>query len=155
MRTPVLLVSGQTDTDAVTRVLARDPGTVVVTHRFDGHIVMRSVAGMRGVTETVLELAHGCVSCTIRDDLLVLLRKLHRRDDVGRIVLHLEPWLEADPICWAINTVPVRVGPDSSMVRPRVTSRLPEWSAAWTARTGWNRRSATTNLRMAGRWRRW
>lgn len=111
MRTPVLLVSGQTDTDAVTQVLARDPGTVVVTHRFDGHIVMRSVAGMRGVTETVLELAHGCVSCTIRDDLLVLLRKLHRRDDVGRIVLHLEPWLEADPICWAINTVPVRVGP--------------------------------------------
>ncbi|MGV7507485.1 GTP-binding protein, partial [Mycobacterium kansasii] len=75
------------------------------------HIVMRSVAGIRGVTETVLELAHGCVSCTIRDDLLVLLRKLHRRDDVGRIVLHLEPWLEADPICWAINTVPVRVGP--------------------------------------------
>ncbi|MDM1886611.1 GTP-binding protein [Mycobacteroides abscessus] len=111
MRTPVLLVSGQTDTDAVTQVLARDPGTVVVTHRFDGHIVMRSVAGIRGVTETVLELAHGCVSCTIRDDLLVLLRKLHRRDDVGRIVLHLEPWLEADPICWAINTVPMRVGP--------------------------------------------
>ena len=51
------------------------------------------------------------MSCTVRDDLLVLLRKLHRRDDVGRIVLHLEPWLEADPICWAINTVPVRVGP--------------------------------------------
>ncbi|MBB4856465.1 G3E family GTPase [Mycobacteroides chelonae] len=111
MRTPVLLVSGQTDTDAVVQVLAHDPGTVVVTHRFDGHIVKRTVTGIRGTSETVLELAHGCVSCTIRDDLLVLLRKLHRRDDVGRIVLHLEPWLEADPICWAINTVPVRVGP--------------------------------------------
>ncbi|TDZ94939.1 ribosome hibernation factor-recruiting GTPase MRF [Mycobacteroides salmoniphilum] len=114
MRTPVLLVSGQADTDAVVDVLARDPGTVVVTHRFDGHIVKRSVVSGAGVREpqvTVLELAHGCVSCTVRDDLLVLLRTLHRREDVGRIVLHLEPWLEADPICWAINTVPVRMGP--------------------------------------------
>lgn len=114
MRTPVVLVSGQTDTDAVVQALARDPGTVVVTHRFDGHIVKRSVVsggGVRAPQVTVLELAHGCVSCTIRDDLLVLLRKLHRRDDVGRIVLHLDHWLEADPICWEINTVPVRVGP--------------------------------------------
>ncbi|WP_078311179.1 MULTISPECIES: GTP-binding protein [unclassified Mycobacterium] len=114
MRTPVLLVSGQTDTDAVVDVLARDPGTVVVTHRFDGHIVKRSVVSGGGVRDpqvTVLELAHGCVSCTVRDDLLVLLRKLHRREDVGRIVLHLEPWLEADPICWAIKAVPVRMGP--------------------------------------------
>ncbi|MGH3955615.1 MAG: ribosome hibernation factor-recruiting GTPase MRF [Mycobacterium sp.] len=114
MRTPVLLVSGQADTDAVVDVLARDPGTVVVTHRFDGHIVKRSVVsggGARDPQVTVLELAHGCVSCTVRDDLLVLLRKLHRREDVGRIVLHLEPWLEADPICWAIKTVPVRMGP--------------------------------------------
>ncbi|TDZ80373.1 ribosome hibernation factor-recruiting GTPase MRF [Mycobacteroides salmoniphilum] len=114
MRTPVLLVSGQADTDAVVDVLARDPGTVVVTHRFEGHIVKRSVVsggGVRAPQVTVLELAHGCVSCTVRDDLLVLLRKLHRREDVGRIVLHLEPWLEADPICWAIKTVPVRMGP--------------------------------------------
>lgn len=114
MRTPVVLVAGQVDTDAVVNVLAGDPGTVIVTHRFDGHIVKRSVTGGRGARDpqvTVLELAHGCVSCTVRDDLLILLRKLHRREDVGRIVLHLEPWLEADPICWAINTVPVRVGP--------------------------------------------
>ncbi|MUM20060.1 hypothetical protein FZI91_21850 [Mycobacterium sp. CBMA271] len=111
MRTPVVLVAGQVDTDAVVAVLASDPGTVVVTHRFDGHIVMRTVASRSGTAEAALELAHGCVSCTVRDDLLILLRKLHRRDDVGRIVLHLEPWLEADPICWAIATVPVRVGP--------------------------------------------
>ncbi|MBA0047602.1 ribosome hibernation factor-recruiting GTPase MRF [Mycobacteroides sp. LB1] len=113
-RTPVVLVAGQVDTDAVVKVLSGDPGTVVVTHRFDGHIVKRSVTGGAGARDpqvTVLELAHGCVSCTVRDDLLILLRKLHRREDVGRIVLHLEPWLEADPICWAINSVPVRVGP--------------------------------------------
>jgi G3E family GTPase len=42
---------------------------------------------------------------------LVLLRTLHRRDDVERIVVHLAPWLEPEPICWAINHVRVRVGP--------------------------------------------
>lgn len=61
-------------------------------------------------TEDALEFAHGCVSCTIRDDLLVLLRRLHRRDNVGRIVVHLAPWLEPQPICWAIDHVRVCVG---------------------------------------------
>lgn len=45
-----------------------------------------------------------------RDDLLVLLRRLHRRDNVGRIVVHLAPWLEPQPICWAIDHVRVCVG---------------------------------------------
>ena len=51
------------------------------------------------------------MACTIRNDLLVLLRKLHRRADVDRIVVHLAPWLEPEPICWAINHTRVRVGP--------------------------------------------
>ena len=49
----------------------------------------------------------GCTSCTIRNDLLILLRRLHRRDDVTRIVVHLAPWLEPEPICWAIRHVRV------------------------------------------------
>jgi G3E family GTPase len=115
MRTPVILVAGQGDTDAVTGALLRRPGTLVVEHRFDGHVVRRTTATLRHgefiTTESALELAHGCVACTIRNDLLVLLRKLHRRDDVDRIVVHLAPWLEPEPICWAINHIRVRVGP--------------------------------------------
>ncbi len=42
---------------------------------------------------------------------MVLLRQLHRRDDVDRIVVHLAPWLEPEPICFAINHVRVRVAP--------------------------------------------
>jgi G3E family GTPase len=114
MRTPVLLVAGQGDTDSVAGALLR-PGTLVVEHRFDGHVVRRTTINLQhGVlvsAETALELAHGCVACTIRNDLLVLLRTLHRRADVERIVVHLAPWLEAEPICWAINHVRVRVGP--------------------------------------------
>lgn len=114
MRTPVILVAGQDHTDEVTGALLRRTGTVVVEHRFDGHVVRRMTATLsRGeliTTEDALEFAHGCVSCTIRDDLLVLLRRLHRRDNVGRIVVHLAPWLEPQPICWAIDHVRVCVG---------------------------------------------
>jgi G3E family GTPase len=115
MRTPVVLVAGQGDTDAVAGILLQRAGTVVVEHRFDGHVVRRTTAMLRDgeliTTEDALELAHGCLACTIRNDLLVLLRKLHRRSDVGRIVVHLAPWLEPEPICWAINYVRVRVRP--------------------------------------------
>jgi G3E family GTPase len=115
MRTPVVLVAGDGDSDAVTGALLRQPGTVVVEHRFDGHVVRRTTIGLRDgeltTAEDALELAHGCVACTVRRDLLVLLRTLHRRDDVERIVVHLAPWLEPEPICVAINYVHVRVAP--------------------------------------------
>jgi G3E family GTPase len=84
---------------------------VVVTHRFDGQVVVRTVATRGTESDWPLELANGCVACTVRNDLLVLLRRLHRRNDVQRIVVHLMPWLEPEPVCWAINNVRVRVGP--------------------------------------------
>ena len=115
MRTPVILVAGQKDTDPVVGALLRAPGTLVVEHRFDGHVVRRTMVtlqhGLLTTAETGVELAHGCVSCTIRNDLLVLLRQLHRRDDINRIVVHLAPWLEPEPICVAIDHVRIRVTP--------------------------------------------
>lgn len=115
MRTPVILVAGQKDTDPIVGALLRTPGTLVVEHRFDGQVVRRTMVtlqhGVLTTAEAGLELAHGCVSCTIRNDLLVLLRKLHRRDDVDRIVVNLAPWLEPEPICVAIEHVRVRVVP--------------------------------------------
>jgi G3E family GTPase len=115
MRTPVILVAGQGDTNAVIGALLRTPGSVVVEHRFDGQVVRRVMMslqhGVPTTAEVPLELAHGCVSCTIRNDLLVLLRQLHRRDDVERIVVHLAPWLEPEPICCAIDHVRIHVAP--------------------------------------------
>lgn len=115
MRTPVLLVCGQGDSDAVAGGLLREPGTVVVSHRFDGQVVRRTTALLHGgelsTSEAALELAHGCLSCTIRNDLLVHLRRLHWRSEVARIVVHLSPWLEPEPICVAINHVRIQMGP--------------------------------------------
>lgn len=115
MRTPVILVVGQGDTGAATTTLLNRPGTLIVEHRLDGHVVVRSVVSRDGGgvsrQETALELGNGCASCTIRNDLLVLLRRLHRRAGVKRIVVQLAPWLEPEPVCWAINYVRVHVGP--------------------------------------------
>ncbi|BCI55465.1 hypothetical protein NIIDNTM18_47430 [Mycolicibacterium litorale] len=115
MRTPVIVVAGQGQSNAVCDVLMATPGTVVVSHRFDGQVVIRTVATHRHervlVSEWPLELAKGCVGCTTRGDLLVLLRRLHRREDVTRIVVLLAPWLEPEPVCWSIDNVSVHVGP--------------------------------------------
>ena len=61
MRTPVILVTGQSDTDPVVGALLRTPGTLVVEHRFDGHVVRRTTVtlsdGVLTSTESGLELA--------------------------------------------------------------------------------------------------
>lgn len=114
MRTPVLLVCGQGDADGVAGTLMKAPGTAVVGHEFDGHVVRRWVSILRhgelSTSEVALELKKGCVSCTVRNDLLVLLRRIHRRVDVERIVVLLAPWMEPEPVCYAINHARVQVG---------------------------------------------
>ncbi len=63
MRTPVILVAGQKDTDPVVGALLRTPGTLVLEHRFDGHVVRRTMVtlqhGVLTTAETGPELAHG------------------------------------------------------------------------------------------------
>ncbi len=107
MRTSVVVVTGQGDTAEIAEVLLSTPGTALVQHRFDGHVVHRRTSlerdGVAVHTAEVLELTHGCVSCTVRDDLIEHLRRLHRRPDVDRIVIRLGPWLEPEPVCIAIT----------------------------------------------------
>ncbi|MGV0626029.1 ribosome hibernation factor-recruiting GTPase MRF [Mycolicibacter minnesotensis] len=116
MRTPVILVAGQYGTAAAVKALQCQTGTVTVSYQMDGHVVVREIVSGTApmglsTARSALELAHGCPSCTIRNDLLVLLRRLHRRDNVERIVVRLAEWLEPQPICWAIRNVRVHVGP--------------------------------------------
>lgn len=115
MRTPVVLVAGQGARTDVVDILIRTPGTAVIDYAVEGHVVIRRVSGMRDtktvITVSPLELKGGCATCTIRNDLLVLLRQLHRRSDVRRIVVQLTEWLDPEPICVAINDMPVQLGP--------------------------------------------
>ncbi|MVU82937.1 cobalamin biosynthesis protein CobW [Nocardia sp. ET3-3] len=98
------------------RLLGAGPGTVVVRHDLSelrqGVVrrIVRSCAADGAVgreSVTVLELAHGCVSCTLRADLLPYLCLLAERDSVRRIVLALDPAFEAEAVCQAIDDVVV------------------------------------------------
>lgn len=95
-----------------TRLMHAEPGSVVVHHDLrdiaQGFVVRRQKSAA-GEEVTRLELAHGCVSCTLREDLLPLLAKLADSDGVHRIVVHLDPTIEPEPVCWAIRDLPVRV----------------------------------------------
>lgn len=114
-RTPVVLLAGlpgraADGVDRAARLLGAEPGTVVVRHDLSElreGVVRRTVSAEGRETVSVLELAHGCVSCTLRADLLPYLCLLAERDSVRRIVLALDPAFEAEAVCQAITDVVV------------------------------------------------
>ncbi|MCI2421297.1 GTP-binding protein [Saccharopolyspora sp. K220] len=113
-RTPLIMVAGiRAEQVAAAAEAARreDPaGTALVHHdlREVAHGVVRRLVRHGDAERTaVLELAHGCVSCTLREDMLPLLRRLAAEPDVARIVVQLDPALEPETICWALRHVVV------------------------------------------------
>ncbi|HEY4460461.1 MAG TPA: GTP-binding protein [Pseudonocardiaceae bacterium] len=111
--TTLVVVAGLPDeaTATLTEDLrATRPGTVSMHHdlsRVAQGIVLRRLRSARQNTIEVLELAHGCVSCTLREDVLPMLGKLAAIPDVRRIVLRVDPVIEPDAVCWAIQQSPV------------------------------------------------
>lgn len=111
-RTRLVIVTGL-PTAPVTRVtetlLAAAPGTVAVHHdlrQLRHGVVVRRVRQHDGRERvTTVELAHGCVSCTLREDLLPVLVDLADAPDTRRIVLRIDPVLEPESICWALRHV--------------------------------------------------
>ncbi|SDN40162.1 GTPase, G3E family [Allokutzneria albata] len=111
-RVPVVLLSGLA-ADAVAEVArqaAADPSTAVLHHDLREvvqGVVRRTLTHGEYTATEVLELAHGCVSCTLRQDLLPVALRLAEAPDVRRIVLHLDPALEPEAVCWALHHVVV------------------------------------------------
>lgn len=113
-RTPVVVVAGlhgdPAAADLVAGVLGAAAGTVVVRHDLAelGEGIVRRTIALDGTTSaSVHELAHGCVSCTLKADLLPLLCTLAARDSVRRIVLALDPAIEAESVCRGIEEIVV------------------------------------------------
>lgn len=112
-RVPLVMVAGLQRRQAgvvAARMMRAEPGTVVVHHDLrgiaEGFVVRRQKFGARQEVAQ-LQLAHGCVSCTLREDMLPLLCDLAGRADVSRIIVHLDPTMEPEPVCWAIRDIPV------------------------------------------------
>ncbi|MDV6014611.1 cobalamin biosynthesis protein CobW [Haloechinothrix sp. LS1_15] len=95
------------------------PRTAVIHHSLrdvDQGVVRRTLQLGSRDRLSVLELAHGCVSCTLREDLLTLLYTLSARPDVSRIVVRLDEGIEPEPVCYAIEHVLVNDHPVSERV---------------------------------------
>lgn len=114
MRTPVVLVAGQGPADDVADTLIRSPGTISVGYAIEGHLAIRQITEMRAERRIIsvwpIEVT-GCLNCAIRADLLPLLRRLHRRDDVSRIAVALPTWADPESLCTAIERTPLHIGP--------------------------------------------
>ena len=103
MGVELVLVAGLTQHDVAEEIWRALPGAVLVRHDLRdlaGGVVRRWVDGEL----TVLELAHGCVSCTLRLDLLPLLERLG-----GRVVVDLDPALEPEAVCFALREIDARI----------------------------------------------
>ncbi|HUQ54941.1 GTP-binding protein [Lentzea sp.] len=90
METVVVMVAGLADHDVAVRVWRDRPGSVLVRHIAAETHVRRWVDGIA----TDVELLHGCVSCTVREDLRELLGTFRGHT----VVLHLDPLLEPDAV---------------------------------------------------------
>ncbi|GAA4887400.1 ribosome hibernation factor-recruiting GTPase MRF [Actinomycetospora straminea] len=123
--TGLTLVTGA-DRAATAAVAAavRPAGGVLVAHDLRGlreGVVHRRLVDDDGARDAVLELAHGCVACTLREDLLPMLRRLARDPAVRDVVLLLDPGTEPEAVTEALHTlVPAGAdGPLADVLAPR------------------------------------
>lgn len=126
-KVPLVLVAGLSAAHAAEvadTLVSR--GTAVVHHdltRVGEGVVRRRIRHEGEDRWEILELAHGCVSCTLREDVLPLVIQLAAAPGVARIVLHLDPTLEPEAVCWALRHILVdsATALDSARIAATVT----------------------------------
>ncbi|MFG2040523.1 CobW family GTP-binding protein [Dactylosporangium sp. NPDC048998] len=99
-------------THAVARALLHaDPDLLLVRHDLDGVLrgqVQRVVRTSGGLLEDVtVELVHGCVQCTLREDVLPTLARLSREHPGRDLVLVLPPAVDPESLAAACAGHPV------------------------------------------------
>ncbi|MFC5826365.1 CobW family GTP-binding protein [Nonomuraea insulae] len=128
MPTPVVLVAGlhaTARTAAVERLLVEHPGSIALHHdltEITHDRVRRNVRDSTGVLYTAeLRLAHGCVTCTVREDLLphLVLRA------PGATLLIVDLWDSVEP-----RSVAEAIGCDEAQETLRLTAVLTALDAA-------------------------
>lgn len=95
----------------VRRLLAARQGLAVVTHcldQIDVGLVSRSIQrSSMDVRADLIELAHGCVSCTLREDVLPVIVEVASLSDVTGVVLVLPEAVEPLGFLEAFASVPL------------------------------------------------
>ncbi|WP_370288113.1 GTP-binding protein [Nocardioides sp.] len=105
MRTPVVLLTGVDAASMAGAMVSLQfdlPGAVAVRHEIDveAQTLLRVVSDLSGVVETErIDLAHACVSCAIREDVVPTLERLAATGRWQTIVAHLPVGAEARQVC--------------------------------------------------------
>lgn len=115
-RVPVILVSGIREDAMLSASISLQfglPDPVAVRHTIDpvAQVLTRVVSDVRGVIEREeINLAHACVSCAIREDIVPTLERLAAQGQWGSIVACLPVAAEATQVCrvlaWAPRNAP-------------------------------------------------
>lgn len=119
-RTPLILINGLAG--GAGRYLAdklAEAGTAVVEYslrRVSSGVMHRRLRRRPTDGLATLELAHGCVSCTVRADLLPLLCSLGAEPGIRQIVVRLDEVMEPERVCWDIGNVLVGDRPAAEVV---------------------------------------
>lgn len=115
-RVPVVLVSGIDEGAMGAAALSLQLGladAVAVRHTIDPErqVLTRVVSDLTGVLEREeIDLAHACVACAVREDIVPTLERLGAEGSWGTIVATLPIAAEADQVCrvlaWSPRTAP-------------------------------------------------
>lgn len=115
-KTPVILVSGVEEGAMLSATISLHlglPDAVMVRHVIDPgrQLLTRVVSDLTGVIEhEEINLAHACVACAIREDIVPTLERLAAQDRWGSIVACLPVAAEAVQVCrvlaWAPRMAP-------------------------------------------------
>ncbi|MAT61697.1 MAG: hypothetical protein CMH41_08680 [Micrococcales bacterium] len=101
MTLPVTVVCGlnrAATSDAGRALLSPSSDSHLVTHCLDqihiGLVSRTTVSGFGHIDAALIDLAHGCVSCTLREDVLPTLRDMAADPKVGHVILVLPESVE-------------------------------------------------------------
>lgn len=105
MRVPVVLLTGVHPDALATAMVGLQfdlPHAVAVRHRIDPErrILERMVSDVTGIVEhEEIELAHACVSCALREDILPTLERVARDPRWRTVIAHLPVGTLASQVC--------------------------------------------------------
>lgn len=109
MRTPVVLVAGVSPDAMAATVVSLQwdlPHAVAVRHHIDpeSQVLTRVVSDVTGVVDRArIDLAHACVDCAVREDVVPTIERLARDDRWATVVAHLPVGAESDQVCHVLS----------------------------------------------------
>ena len=109
MQTSVILLTGvDSEATAAAQVALQFdlPRAVAVHHHIDveREVLVRTVSDLTGLVDRAeIELAHSCISCALREDVLPTLLRLAEDDRWANIVAHLPLGASSDQVCAAVS----------------------------------------------------